>query len=317
MGKYASKVIKQAQSWLGYKESNGTHKAIIDIYNSHKPLARGYSVKYTDEWCATFVSAVAIKLGYTDIIPTECGCPQMVEHFKRIGAWDENDARTPKSGDIIFYDWEDNGIGDNTGRPNHVGIVEKVSGSTITVIEGNYNESVARRKLNVNGKYIRGYGVPKYDSEQKPVNSVSPAKKPDVIYQVYAGGKWYGEIKNYNIFNSNGYAGVYGKEISGIRVRLSNGKTVTVMSHVSGNPRANWLSPVTKWDNTESGYSGWKGKPTDCIAMKADGHTLKYRVHVKGGKWLPWVSKCDINDYNNGLAGTYGKPIDAVQITVK
>ncbi len=146
--------------------------------------------------------------------------------------------------------------------------------------------------------------------------TTTTVKKPDVIYQVYAGGKWWGEIKNYNEVNSSGYAGVLGKEISGIRVKLSNGKKVTVMSHVSGNARNNWLSPVTKWDNTGNGYSGWKGKPTDCIAMKADGHTLKYRVHVKGGNWLGWVSKCDIKDYNSGLAGAYGKPIDAVQIMV-
>lgn len=164
MGKYSSEVIKQARVWLGFKESDGTHKAIIDVYNKHKPLARGYKVKYTDSWCATFVSAVAIKLGYTDIIPTECSCPQMVNKFKELGCWVENENRKPNVGDIIFYDWEDNGKGDNLGNPNHVGIVEKVSGVIITVIEGNYDNSVKRRTMAVNGKYIRGYGVPKYDT---------------------------------------------------------------------------------------------------------------------------------------------------------
>ena len=48
MGKYASKVVGQAQSWLGYNEADGSHKQIIDTYNAHKPLARGYKVKYTD-----------------------------------------------------------------------------------------------------------------------------------------------------------------------------------------------------------------------------------------------------------------------------
>lgn len=317
MSKYASKVVEQAKAWLGRKSSDGTHKEIIDVYNSHKPLARGYKVKYTDAWCSTFVSAVAIKLGYTDIIPTECGCEKHIQLFKNKGIWIENENRIPNVGDIIFYDWNDNGEGDNKGNADHVGIVESVSGNTITIIEGNYNNSVARRTIAVNGKYIRGYGVPKYDKEPstaKPTATVE--KKPDVIYQVYAGGKWWSEIKNYNNTNSNGYAGVLGKEISGIRVRLSNGKTVTVRSHISGKAKTNWLSAVNKWDNTGDGYSGWYGKPTDCISMKAEGHTLKYRVHIKGGGWLAWVSKYDINDYNNGLAGVYGKPIDAVQITV-
>lgn len=177
MGKYASKVVEQAVAWLGYKESNGTHRQIIDVYNAHKPLPRGYAVKYTDAWCATFVSAVSIKLGYTSVIPTECSCYYMIELFKKLGAWNESDSRKPNPGDIIFYDWEDNGKGDNNNSPDHVGIVEKVSGNTITVIEGNYSKSVKRRTLAVDGKYIRGYGVPKYDKEQeatkKTVNEVA------------------------------------------------------------------------------------------------------------------------------------------------
>lgn len=167
---YASKVVAQAQAWLGKNEKDGTHKEIIDIYNSHKPLARGYKVKYTDSWCATFVSAVAIKLGYTSIIPTECGCEKMIALFKGLGEWVEDDAYKAAPGDIIFYDWEDNGKGDNKGYTNHVGIVEKVSGMVITVIEGNYSNSVKRRKIAVNGKYIRGYGVPKYSSEDTKKN---------------------------------------------------------------------------------------------------------------------------------------------------
>lgn len=167
---YASKVVEQAQAWLDKKESNGTHKEIIDVYNSHKPLARGYRVKYTDAWCATFVSAVAIKLGYTSIIPTECGCEKMIDLFKGLGEWIEDDFYKPQPGDIIFYDWEDNGIGDTKAYSNHVGIVEKVSGTIITVIEGNKNNSVERRSIAVNGRYIRGYGVPKYSSEPSKSN---------------------------------------------------------------------------------------------------------------------------------------------------
>lgn len=172
MSKYASKVVDQAKVWLGCKESDGSHKKIIDTYNSHKPLARGYKVKYTDEWCATFVSAVAIQLGYTGIIPTECGCEKMTELFKKLGCWVEDESVTPKPGWIVFYHWKDNGKGDCTGRANHVGIVEKVSNGKITFIEGNYSNSVKRRTLSVNAKYLRGYGVPKYDTENaKPTTT--------------------------------------------------------------------------------------------------------------------------------------------------
>ena len=175
--KYASKIVAQARSWLGCKESDGSHKKIIDTYNGHKPLARSYAVKYTDAWCATFVSAVAIVCGYTDIIPTECGCGQMLELFKKKGCWQENDDYAPSPGDIIFYDWDDSGKGDNTGWPDHVGIVEKVSGRTITVIEGNYSDSVKRRYISFDAKLIRGYGVPKYDAEAGSAQEPAVSKK--------------------------------------------------------------------------------------------------------------------------------------------
>lgn len=156
------KFVNTAVSFLGYKEADGSHKKIIDIYNSHKPLARGYAVKYTDAWCATFVSAMAIKCGLTDIIPTECGCGQMIQLFQKLGEWQESDAYKPQPGDVIFYDWNDSGSGDNTGWPDHVGIVENVNGSSIKVIEGNISNAVGRRTLAVNGRYVRGYGVPKF-----------------------------------------------------------------------------------------------------------------------------------------------------------
>lgn len=188
MSKYASMVVEQAKAWLGKNEKDGSHKVIIDTYNSHKPLARGYKVKCkpngdrtNDAWCATFVSAVAIKLGYTDIIPTECSCYYMIEQLKKIGSFVETDSVIPSQGWILFYDWDDNGSGDNKGVPDHVGIVEKVSGDTITVIEGNYSDSVKRRTIKVNGKNIRGYGVPKYDTEAvKPTTTDTEVCKVEI-----------------------------------------------------------------------------------------------------------------------------------------
>lgn len=189
MGKTVSAVLAQARAWIGKNEADGTHKSIIDVYNAHKPLARGYAVKYTDAWCATFVSAVAIKCGVTDIIPTECGCGQMIALFKNLGEWSESDRRTPKPGDVIFYDWDDTGAGDNTGWPDHVGIVESVSGGNITVIEGNKNNAVARRTIAVNGRYIRGYGVPKYEAEVAGNTTATTKSIAEVAKEVVA-GKW-------------------------------------------------------------------------------------------------------------------------------
>lgn len=172
------KIIELAVASVGKKEADGSHKVIIDTYNSHKPVARGYRMTYTDPWCATFISYLAIKLDITDIIPTECGCEPMINLFKKLGEWIENDAYVPEMGDIIFYDWQDSGKGDNQGWSDHVGIVECCDGKQMRVIEGNKNDEVGRRIIDVNSRYIRGYGVPKY----KTINNVA-IEKPSVTTQ--------------------------------------------------------------------------------------------------------------------------------------
>ena len=181
------KLVEQARKWLGRKEADGSFREIVDLYNSHTPLARGYRVKYTDSWCAVFVSAAAIACGCTELIPTECSCGRMIQLMQEKGIWEENDAYSPRPGDIIFYDWQDSGKGDNTGWPEHVGIVESTENGQITVIEGNLNNSVSRRKLAVNGRYIRGYGVPKYEAD-KPAET--PQKSLDEVAKEVISGRY-------------------------------------------------------------------------------------------------------------------------------
>lgn len=169
-----SNVVSIMKGWLGWSEANGKHKKIVDIYNNHKPLARGYKVQYTDEWCATAVSAAFIKAGLTDIGFTECSCNRMIDLYKAKGRWEESDSYDPKIGDIVMYDWQDNGIGDNVGFADHVGLVAAINGTRLTIIEGNKNESVSYRSINTNGKYIRGYCLPDYASKaSKPIEIVS------------------------------------------------------------------------------------------------------------------------------------------------
>lgn len=169
-----TKVIEIAKGWLGKNEADGSFKEIIDLYNRYTPLPVGYKVKYTDEWCATFVSAVFIKAGKTAIGFPECSCERMIQLYKAAGRWHEDENYTPKTGDVIMYDWQDSGTGDNTGWADHVGIVEKVSGSTMTIIEGNKGNAVSRRTIAVNAKLIRGYCLPDYGSVTK-----TPTESPE------------------------------------------------------------------------------------------------------------------------------------------
>lgn len=159
--------VNKAISFLGCNEADGSFKKIIDIYNSITPLPVGYKMKTTDEWCAAFVSAVAKACNMTDIVFPECGCERMIKLYQAAGRWQENDAYSPLPGDILFYDWADNGLGDNTGFSDHVAIVVAVNGKTLKVIEGNKSQKVDYRSIQINAKYIRGYGLPDFGEEVK------------------------------------------------------------------------------------------------------------------------------------------------------
>jgi hypothetical protein len=168
MAKYASKIVEQMEEWIGRNEYDGSHKAIIDIYNSQKHLPRGYKVKYTDAWCATTVCAAFLNVGYSALIPMECSCGNLIELAKVMGIFQEADGYVPSPGDILLYDWSDNGVGDNKGWPDHVGVVKYVGGGKMTIVEGNYKNAVNIRQIDINGKYIRGFICPRYDIEEEP-----------------------------------------------------------------------------------------------------------------------------------------------------
>ena len=168
-------------AWEGYSEQNGKFKVIIDGYNSYLPTAvkagtANYSMKYSDEWCACASSNAYIACGLGHMFPVECSCPRMIALAKEMGIWQENDSYVPDPADAVLYDWEDSGSGENTGTPDHIGIVISVDKSkgTFVVMEGNKNEAVGRRTMNVNGRYIRGFITPKFVADTSAGSS--PAK---------------------------------------------------------------------------------------------------------------------------------------------
>ena len=158
-----SNIVSTAKEWLGTTENTERHLQLLEIYNSHKPLARGYVVTTDDNWCATFASAVAIEQNATDIIPTECGCERQIELWKNKDRWTEKDSHFPLPGDYIYYNWNDSwNLNDNTGWADHVGIVVGTTGPLIKVIEGNKENSVCYRIISRFDYRIRGYGPPDY-----------------------------------------------------------------------------------------------------------------------------------------------------------
>ncbi len=162
-------VVETAERYLGRNEADGSYKVIFDIYNAQEELPLGYVVQDTDSWCATFVSTVAIQLGLTQIIPTECGCERQIGLFQELGRWEERDGIVPLPGDIIYFDWDYQKLGDCTGWSDHVGIVVGTKWPFVKVIEGNKDDSVCYRYIFLNDIHIRGFGRPDYGSAAKTI----------------------------------------------------------------------------------------------------------------------------------------------------
>lgn len=123
-----------------------------------QPYWSWYGFNSRVSWCACFVSWCANQCGYIDsgIIPKFAACQnEGIVWFKTCGLWQEN-GYIPKAGEIIFFDWE------NDGHSDHVGIVEKVENGQVYTIEGNSNDSCAERHYDINSNVIVGYGTPMY-----------------------------------------------------------------------------------------------------------------------------------------------------------
>lgn len=156
-----------AAKWLGTKEGSADHRKLLDAYNAIRPLPRNYVMTGSDPWCAAFVSAVAVDGGVGDLFPLECSCGRIVSKAQKMGIWVEDDAHIPGIGDWVLYNWNAEQTGDDTGAPDHIGIVICIREREIMVVEGNYDNAVKLRSIPFNDRRIRGFVCPRYDSLAK------------------------------------------------------------------------------------------------------------------------------------------------------
>lgn len=89
---------------------------------------------------------------------------------------------------------------------------------------------------------------------------------------------------------------------------VPSSKNVDVEYRVRGK-KGKWYSAVKNMED----YAGVEGDAITDVAIKVSAGSVKYRVHIKGGSWLPWVTGYSLSDHNNGYAGN-GKIIDAIQV---
>ena len=143
--------------------TSGGNQAIVEVALTQlgneggQPYWSWYGFSGRVEWCACFTSWCADQCGYLEsgIIPKFSLCSDGVNWFKGKGQWQDRNYE-PQAGDIIFFDWG------NDGSIDHVGIVEKCENGTVYTVEGNSGDACRQQSYPVGSSSIYGYGVPQY-----------------------------------------------------------------------------------------------------------------------------------------------------------
>ena len=129
---------------------------------------------------------------------------------------------------MLLFNWDDS-TQPNDGEADHIGYVEQVNGNTIICIEGNYNNKVGRRTINVGWGYIRGYARPKYDVD-KTASTTAKKKSLDAVAQEVIQGAWGSGVTRKTALTKAGYD--YAEVQAKVNEILAKGatKSVTVIA---------------------------------------------------------------------------------------
>lgn len=163
------KFLTRLKSYIGYKEQENGWTRFGQAYadRHHSP-----SFAYAD-WCAMTIAGVAREVGIPEtVIPDYAACTHYLNWFEEQGCRTGADEGA-QAGDIVLYEWD--GTEGAKDGPDHIGVVESVScedpdQQILTVIEGNYQDRVARRVISYRDPRVWATCRPKYDLTDIPTN---------------------------------------------------------------------------------------------------------------------------------------------------
>lgn len=238
-------ILRAARKAVDYAVSQkGQRNSVVDVYNSYLPHPRKYIVKYEDQLCATFISSIFIALGWTDIVPPECGAHQLYWNMEALGRAQLNKKRVPDIGDLIFF-----GNSSKASGIQHVGIVQEVTSDKKRIYYYDLTGVVGRHTVPVGYSWIMGYAWPDYASKEgTPVpgddTSSAPGGAPspqgegigagDLVH-IKEGARWYsGSTIKASVMPKNWYV-----------IQNKNGRVVLGMDE---SQRSNIQSPIHEED---------------------------------------------------------------------
>lgn len=143
-------MVQMAKSQIGVTESGPNNVKYNTWFYGHS-VQESSSNGTQYAWCVVFLSWCAENSGVpASVFPRYAGVSSLKDFFTDQGRYYSKSEYTPKVGDILFF------------RTSHAGIVVSVTDTTVTIVEGNYSDSVALNTYSLDSSKISGYGSPKY-----------------------------------------------------------------------------------------------------------------------------------------------------------
>ncbi len=189
-------------------------------------------------------------------------------------------------------------------------------GKITAIVNGQAKYQIDNGRCYVNDGDISGTYTPQ--AAPAPTSSANTKKTLNVnaYYKVYAGGKWYGEVKNLE-----DYAGDGRNAIRAIAVHVDNGN-VKYRVHVKNK---GWYPYVTGY-NVADGNNGYAGdKRNDIDAMEVYYTTpsgyickkAKYRLAPIGKGYYSWQYDNETSNGQDGYAGNFGTSFGKFQLIIE
>lgn len=177
----AERVLATARAELGVKESPANSNKVK--YNSWYYNQEVSGPAYP--WCMVFVQWCFAQAGGAGLLPEKtASCGALMRAAQAAGLWVTKDFRP---GDVVIYDFPGGGATD------HCGIVDGLTPTGVTAIEGNTSESGSQsnggmvcRKMR-HDRLILGAVRPHYEEEMKMDNTPAPAHKEGVEWALEHG----------------------------------------------------------------------------------------------------------------------------------
>ncbi len=263
------RIIIIAKCYLGYKEG----------YNNDNLFGTWYGMP-NQPWCAMFVSYCMHKAGVSEnTVPKFAYCPTGFNWFANKGQTRDRNY-VPQTGDIIFFDWEQDGVID------HVGIVDRVVNNIVYTVEGNHSDQVNIYSYQIGDSQIRGYAVPNYTGNEQIENSTTEA--PSEMPLIYKGST--GEAVTYaqNKLISKGYIlnygadGIFGSETEQIVRQFQADNGLAVDGMIGPATWAKLEDPTTIMPSSYPGSLIGYGASGDNV-KKVQDELIRRGYNVEGG----------------------------------